>query len=37
VAGTFSSSGRHLFFIFGHDITTFGNPNFCGAGPVTLT
>jgi hypothetical protein len=22
---------------FGHDITTFGNPNFCGAGPLTLT
>ena len=22
---------------FGHDIETFGNPNFCGAGPVALT
>jgi hypothetical protein len=22
---------------FGHDIKTFGNPNFCGAGALTLT
>jgi hypothetical protein len=22
---------------FGHNITTFGNPNFCGAGPLSLT